>query len=327
MQNHVRNLVVLGTGGTIAGSQPDPRLAAEYDSARHGIDTLVAALPALPAGFALRTEQVANIDSKDLDFCLWAKLYERIVDHLRRAEVAGVVVTHGTDTLEETAYFLHAALPGSLTSQKPVVLTGAMRALDALGSDGPANLYDAFTLAATAGAHGVMVACAGAVHAAVEVRKTHTYRLDAFSSGDAGPLGYLENGRLRALRPWPAAPATQPREALDRAIRANAWPRVEIVMGYAGGSAAVIDALLRNSGGDTPPLRGIVVAATGNGTLHHAMEAALRRACDAGVRVVLTSRCGPIVPHAGMAFSHADSLTAVQARVAMMLDCMAHDAR
>ncbi len=114
-----------------------------------------------------------------------------------------MVITHGTDTLEETAYFLHRVLAPA----KPVVLTAAMRPASALLSDGPQNLLDALTLAASAGARGVLAVLAQQVFGAAELRKVHSYRLDAFGAGDAGPLGRIEEGRLRRFRDWPAGSA------------------------------------------------------------------------------------------------------------------------
>jgi len=170
-------LLVLGTGGTIAGTASSASDNIGYTAA-----------------------QVAQVDSKDMRFDIWRTLARRVAHHLAQPQVAGVVITHGTDTLEETAYFLHAVLPAELVNAKPVVLTCAMRPASSLNPDGPQNLKDAVAVALSAGAHGVVVVCAGTVHGALEVQKTHTYRLDAFSSGDAGPLAYVEEGSVRLLK-------------------------------------------------------------------------------------------------------------------------------
>jgi L-asparaginase len=166
--------------------------------------------------------------------------------------VAGIVITHGTDTLEETAYFLHRVL----APNKPVVLTAAMRPAGALAADGPQNLLDSVRLAAWPGSRGVVACMAGAVHAGHDVRKAHPYRQDAFDSGDAGPLGYMEEGRLRQLRDWPQG------DALGLAcVQREFWPRVDIVMNHAGADGTLVDALVALGA------RGIVAAGTGNGTL------------------------------------------------------------
>ena len=133
-----RHIVVLGTGGTIAGTGSDPDQAWRYDAAQLSVDQLVSAMPELGA-FHLRCEQVAQIDSKDMNWRVWQALGEALQSHLAQDDVAGVVITHGTDTLEETAYFLHRTLPAG----KPIVLTGAMRPADHPQADGPANLLAA----------------------------------------------------------------------------------------------------------------------------------------------------------------------------------------
>ena len=304
-----RGVVVLGTGGTIAGSAGSATDNVGYVAAQTGVGLLVGGLGE-QAG-RLESEQVAQVDSKDMDFALWRRLTDRVDHHLRRPEVAGVVITHGTDTLEETAYFLHR----TLAPAKPVVLTGAMRPGTSLQADGPQNLADSIAVARTPAARGVLVAVAGSVHRGVDVRKVHAYRLDAFSSGDAGPLGRVEEGRLRQLRDWP----DEPRLDLDvLAIDSAQWPRVAIVTACAGSGAWMIEAL---RGAD---VKGIVVAATGNGTLHHALEAALLAAQASGVAVLRSTRCqeGRIVPGGrrnGDALPSAGPLTPVQARIELML--------
>ena len=143
---------------------------------------------------------MAQVDSKDMSFEIWRQLALRCDHWLAQEDVGGVVITHGTDTLEETAYFLHAVLA---PRKKPVVLTCAMRPATAFMPDGPQNLLDAIAVASAPGARGVVAVCAGVIHSALDVAKRHTYRLDAFSSGDAGPVGYVEEGQLRLLRDWP----------------------------------------------------------------------------------------------------------------------------
>ncbi|HEX7438913.1 MAG TPA: asparaginase, partial [Caldimonas sp.] len=245
-------VVVLGTGGTIAGMAASAADNVGYTAARTGVAQLVAGLAGAPA--VLVVEQVAQIDSKDMDFAVWQRLAERVGHHLARPEVAGIVITHGTDTLEETAYFLHRVF----APLKPVVLTGAMRPATSLQADGPQNLQDAITLAAGSEASGVLVVMAGTVHAGAEVRKIHPYRLDAFSSGESGALARIEEGRVRLLRRWPVGPAL----GTDiLAADTSRWPAVEIVTSCSGARGSVVQALCAAG------VRGIVVAATGSGTV------------------------------------------------------------
>ena len=300
-------VVILGTGGTIAGTAASATDGVGYTAAQLGVAQLVAAVPAL-AGVDVECEQVAQLDSKDMDFSSWQRLARRGAHHLARAEVAGVVVTHGTDTLEETAYFLHRVLAPA----KPLVLTAAMRPATSLQADGPQNLLDAVTLARDAKAQGVLVAIAGRVWAGAEVRKVHTYRLDAFDAGDAGPLAAIEEGVLRWRR-------TAPRDAalglapIER--DAAQWPRVEIVLNHAGADGRLVEALT------TQGVAGIVVAGTGNGSLSAPLEAALRRAQQAGVQVLRASRCaaGPVIGGDDAGLPGAGTLSAVQARVELLL--------
>jgi L-asparaginase len=302
-------IVVLGTGGTIAGTAANAADVVGYTAGQLGVQQLVAAVPALAAR-PLECEQVAQLDSKDMDHATWQRLAQRAAYQLGREDVAGVVVTHGTDTLEETAHFLHRVLAPA----KPLVLTAAMRPATALSADGPANLADAVTLALHEGARGVLVALAGKVHAGDEVRKVSTMALDAFASGDAGPLARIDNGRVRTLRPWPAG---EPLGLSSIARDVSAWPRVAIVASHAGASGFEVEALVAAG------VQGLVVAATGNGTLHRALDAALGRARASGVRVLVATRCalGRLVDIDG-----AGVLTPAQARVQLMLDLLSEGA-
>ena len=313
-----QTVAVIGTGGTIAGTSANAADNVGYSAAQLGAAQLVAAIPAL-AGVPIEVEQLAQIDSKDMGFALWRALAERVAQQLARPEVGGVVITHGTDTLEETAYFLQRVL----APRKPVVLTAAMRPATALLSDGPQNLLDAVRVARTRGASGVVAVLAGTVHGAFDVRKLHTYRLDAFGSGEAGPIARIEEGRLRQHRPWPQGQAL----GLARLpVDVASWPRVEVLMSHAGADGRLVNAL-RAAG-----VRGIVVVGTGNGSLHHSPEAALLEAQADGIKVLRSTRCpqGGVI-EAGtdaqpalsrLGLPSAGSLTPAQARIELMLSLL-----
>ena len=334
----IEKVLVLATGGTIAGSAASAADNIGYTAAQVGVSQLLAAVPGLDlvlAGRTLEAEQVAQIDSKDMGFAVWQQLAQRVSHHLAQADVAGIVITHGTDTLEETAYFLHAVLPALQLASKPVVLTCAMRPASSVAPDGPQNIRDAVVVATTTGACGVLAVCAGTVHAAADVQKVHTYRLDAFSSGDAGAVAYVEEGAVRLVKNWPPAPVESEHVAIKNIASVNHWPRVEIVMNYAGASGALVDALLvpvsaAGAQGQTDvqlaqvPVRGLVVAGTGNGTIHQDLEAALRRAQALGVRVVRSTRCatGRVLATESSEFAHSKGLSPVKARIALMLELM-----
>lgn len=309
-----QTIVILGTGGTIAGRAASASDNIGYTAAEVGIEQLVATIPGLADTGPLIAEQVAQLDSKDMSFAVWAKLAGRVNHFLAQPDVAGIVVVHGTDTLEETAYFLQAVC----SPAKPVVLTCAMRPATALVPDGPQNMLDAVTVARHPGAKGVVAVCAGSVHTARDVQKVHPYQVDAFSSGDAGPLGYVEEGSLRLLRNWPEADAHRALDAMKIMATldgATDWPHVEIVMSHAGARGAVVQALMQQG------VRGLVVATTGNGTVHQALEAALLEAQAAGVSVVRATRCpnGRVLPKPGDLIPDSQGLSPVKARIDLML--------
>ena len=310
MQRAASNtVVVLGTGGTISGSAASPDDNVGYVAGMVGIDALVASARG-PSEVAIETEQIAQLDSKDMDFTTWRRLAGRVAHHAVRPEMAGIVVTHGTDTLEETAYFLSRVVAVT----KPVLLTGAMRPATSREADGPRNLADAIAVAAMPGNAGVAVVFAGTVHSAHDVRKVHPSRLDAFASGDAGPLGQVEAGLLTSLRAWPRE------HALGLALLpelASAWPWVEIVSSAAGVDGRAVAALV-DAGVD-----GLVIAATGNGSLHRELAAALEQAIRRRpVPLLRATRCldGTLAEKdEPAAFASGGDLTPVKARVELVL--------
>ena len=304
MQSGASLTVILGTGGTIAGTAASAGDNTGYRAAQIGVQALVQAVPLL-AGLPLEAEQVAQVDSKDMSPAVWRALARAAAHHLARAEVAGVVVTHGTDTLEETAWLLHRVLAPS----KPLVLTAAMRPATSLQADGPQNLADAVAVARHPGAFGVLTVVAGHVFAAEGLRKAEAYRLDAFTGH---PVAALEEGRVRCLAPWPQA--TPLGLALLEGLEEGApGPRVAWLTSHAGFDPALVDAAV-GAGFD-----GLVVAGTGNGTLHHALAAALERARTAGVAVRVTTRCasGRVV-----GADEPQPIGAAQARVELWLDLL-----
>jgi L-asparaginase len=307
MQNLRRVVVVLGTGGTIAGTADEAGDNVGYRAAQLGAEQLVGRIPA-PDGEAIEVIQVAQLDSKDMDLATWRLLAGQVQVQLARSEVGAVVITHGTDTLEETAYFLQRVL----APRRPVVLVAAMRPATALLNDGPQNLLDALRVARTPGAQGVVTVLAGTVHGGLDVRKVHTYRLDAFDSGDAGPIAHIEEGRLRQHRAWPTG---TPLGLECLPAGAETWPRVEIITSHAGATAALVRALV------AADVRGIVVAGTGNGSVHRELEPALLDAQTGGVAVLRCSRClsGAVIDAAPPTLASAGALTPVQARIELML--------
>lgn len=323
-EKSVKKVVILGTGGTIAGVAADRSDNVGYIAGQLGVEALVSGLGGAErvlAGHQLVCEQVAQLDSKDMNFDVWQTLSMRCHAHLTQPNVIGLVITHGTDTLEETAYFLHKVLPVALTTAKPVVFTCAMRPSSALCPDGPQNLLDALGVAVDPAAQGVLVVCSGTVHAARRVQKVHPYRLDAFDSGDEGPLGFVEEGHFRKVSNMAVALNDNEALAIEKIANLVSLPRVEIVLNHAGAQGSVVDALVRDQGSQPDPLRGIVVAGTGNGTLSFGLEQALLRAQAQGVRVVRATRCpyGQVVDAPNALFAGSRGLSPVKARIALML--------
>ena len=310
MATSTPHLLLVATGGTIAGRAASAQDNIGYRAEMTAAD-LVAAVPAL-AGVPLRTLQLAQLDSKDMSHAVWQALVRLLVQELARDDVTGVVITHGTDTLEETAYFLQRVLAPT----KPVVLTAAMRPATSLQADGPQNLLDAVTVARAPGACGVLVVLGGQVHAGDEVRKIDGYRLQAFDSAPASAVALVEEGRLWLLRAWPQG---RPLGAACCERSLADWPRVAWLTSHAGFDAALVDAAVAAG------FHGLVLAGTGNGTLHADLEAAAARAAAAGVALRLSTRCasGRVVGHPPRSVTVSATHSAAQARVALLLELLA----
>ncbi len=316
------NVVVLGMGGTIAGAAGCAQDNLGYVAGALGVDhVLGSALAGTPwLQSVLRVEQVRQKDSKDMDFDDWWALYSRVKLALAEDSVGGVVITHGTDTLEEGTLFLSLLLDESQQFKKPVVFTCAMRPATSRSPDGPQNLRDALAVAVDPLAKGVLLVCAGKVHAGHLVRKAHPYRTDAFESIDAGPLGFIEEGKARWLcevvRPWRYAGWA------SRYEHRNEWPLVDIVMSYgdarAGGQFSSLLAVASQG-----LLQGVVVAATGNGSIHSRLLEILEQVRALGVEIVVTTRCmagSVLAPGLGSEFqSMCAAMTPFQARIALTL--------
>ena len=259
-------LALLGMGGTIAGTGSASGVG--YQAGQIAAQDLLGGI-AVPTGCVVRPQQVRQLDSKDIGDGDWLALAQACGQQLADPQVAAIVITHGTDTLEETAWFLQCVLPAG----KPVVLTCAMRPASALSADGPANLRDALACAADGGAlawaqagQPVLVVAAGEVHSAAAVRKAHAYQVHALSSAPAGPVAWVEEGRLRWAQRLPQQVVVKNAVPLPPLP----WPWVEVVTSHAGARAEGVDALVAAG------VRGLVVAGTGNGTVHAAWLPALQ---------------------------------------------------
>lgn len=269
-------LAVLATGGTIAGAA-DPRSQAGYDAGRISGASLIAAVPGLERLARFSTEQVAAIGSQDMTDAVWFALAVRIRALAADPATDGILVIHGTDTMEETALFL------SLVSdtEKPVVMVGAMRPSTAVSADGPANLGEAALVATApqARGRGVLVVLNDTIHGAADVTKTSTTALETFRSPNFGPVGAVTpNGAVFFAPPAARTVYGLPAQA--------ALPPVGIVFAHAGMDAAPVAALVAAG------VRGIVLAGVGDGNAATPVIAALVAAVKAGIVVVRASRAG-----------------------------------
>src|SRR5688500_12293431 len=220
------NVVVLATGGTIAGAAASD-VQAGYTSGQVGVEQLLAAVPQAKKPATLRGEQISNIGSQDMNDTVWIKLATRINELVAMPDVAGVVITHGTDTIEETAYFLNLVVK----SRKPVVLTAAMRPSTALSADGPLNFYNAVGVAANkdAAGRGVLVVVNDWIHGASSLTKTSTTAVQTFLSPVSGLIGTVAYGDIEFYRD----PVGKNTTSSEFKVDANTeLPRVDIIMAH-----------------------------------------------------------------------------------------------
>jgi L-asparaginase len=275
------NVVILATGGTIAGSGATSTTTVGYKAATVPVQALIEAVPELKKVAAVRGEQVFQIASQNLTNDDWLKLAKRANELLRQPDVDGIVVTHGTDTLEETAYFLNLVTK----SDKPVVIVGAMRPSTALSADGPINLYNAVLVAASKAAvgKGVLVCMNDQINSGRDVTKTNTSTADTFKSPELGLLGYVQGDRVAFYR-LPARRHTLNSEFDISGI--DKLPNVEIAYGFANVSRTTVDALAA-AGVD-----GIVYAGVGDGNPSEVTEQALADARAKGILIVRSARVG-----------------------------------
>lgn len=307
-------LRVLATGGTIAGAQPAPT-ARGYLPGALSIESLVAAVPRIAALADLEFAALAAVGSQDITEAVWFALAAEARTALARPEIAGVVITHGTDTMEETGYFLNLVLP----SPKPVVLVGAMRPATSISPDGPMNLYNAIAVAAhpDSARRGVLLVANDEIHFAREVTKTNTTQVGTFQPSHRGLAGLVNTGRIHFYAP-PVRRHTAASGFAD-GIRAP-LPRVEIVYAHAGMDGALIAAAVAAGA------RGIVIAGVGDGNLAAPALAAATEAVRQGIVLVRSSRTGGGVVERNIeidddahGFVVADELNPQKARILLML--------
>src|SRR5262245_10732111 len=272
------NVVVLATGGTIAGAAGSD-VQSGYTSGQVGVEELLKAVPQAKKLANLTGEQVSNIGSQDMNDEVWIKLATRVNELLAKPDVSGVVITHGTDTIEETAYFLNLVVK----SKKPVVMTAAMRPSTALSADGPLNFFNAVAVAANpdAAGRGVLVVINDWIHGASSLTKTSTTAVQTFLSPLRGLIGTVAYGEVEFYRGPVGRNTVDSEFSLDGL---KTLPRVDIVMAYENMDGVLIDASAAAGA------KGIVIAGVGNGNLTQAAVQALAAQAKKGIVCVRSSR-------------------------------------
>lgn len=265
----------IGTGGTIASSGDRTTMTVGYTNANIAIDSVINSVPELKNVANVTGEQFVQIASFNMTNEIWLNLGKRVNELLASPNVDGIVITHGTDTIEETAYFLILVVK----SEKPVVIVGAMRPATAMSADGPINLYNAVVLAGSKETRGkgVLITLNDTINAARETTKTSTFRADTFKAEEVGALGYIQENRAQFYRQSVRRHTTNSEFDIKNLTE---LPKVDIVYGYADNNRIAVDAFVKNGE------KGIVSAGTGNGSFSDALFEGMISARQDGVVIV-----------------------------------------
>lgn len=281
------NIQILATGGTIAGVGSSA-VKSSYEPGKVAIGSLLEAVPQINDIANVTGEQIVNIGSEHMSDSVMLALSKRVNQLMNDKNIDGIVITHGTDTMEETAFFL------SLTTkrEKPVILVGAMRPSTAMSADGPLNLYNAVVAASAPESvgRGVMVAMNGSLYPAQDVLKTHTINIEAFQAPNKGADGYINNGKVHYYNTATAANSNVDKDVNHaqplhfNISELNSFPKVGIIYGHSNINPDIIEAMLQNG------YKGIIYAGVGNGNIHKNVLPALDKARKTGVMIVRSSR-------------------------------------
>lgn len=313
-QNGLPHIVVLATGGTIAGTAASDIQMTGYKAGDIAVEVLLNTVPAINDIARITGEQVANIDSKDMTVDIMLKLACRCNELLAEDGVDGIVITHGTDTMEETAYFLNL----TVHSEKPVVITGSMRPATAISADGPANIFNAVKVAVSPEAYGkgVMIAMNDDIFGARDVVKSNTENLATFVSPNGCKLGTVVGGETRFYIDICRRHTVNSEFMVTEDTE---LPKVFIIYGHSCEGPELIDAAVAAGA------KGIIYAGMGMGSIHKHAEAALLRAKHTGVAVVRSTRAYSGIVAEGLkewteaGFLSSDSLPPNKARLLMQL--------
>lgn len=308
------NIHILATGGTIAGAGSSAT-GSNYKAGQVAINELISAVPELNDIANITGEQIVKIGSQDMSDEVWLKLAHYLNNLLKRPEVDGVVITHGTDTMEETAFFLNL----TVKSNKPVILVGAMRASTSLSADGPLNLYNAVVTAGSPESvgRGVMIVMNGLILGAHSAIKMNTIDVQTFQAPNSGALGYVFNGKVHYNQSTDKLHTTQ---SVFDVTDMTTLPKVGIIYSYSNVEPEALEALINNE------YKGIIHAGVGNGNIHKNLFSKLAEASQKGILIVRSSRVptGPTtldaeVDDSKYGFIASQELNPQKARILLML--------
>lgn len=314
------NILILTTGGTIAGKGAS-ETGSGYTAGQLSGDDLIAAVPELETIANIKVEEISNVPSQNMSIDIWLKLAKRINEALEEYDCDGIVITHGTDTMEETAYFLNL----TVHSDKPVVLTGSMRPSTSISADGNLNLYNAVACAGYEDSYdrGVLVLLNDKIYTARNVTKTNTTNVETFRNLNGGPVGYVHFGEISYYY------LTEKRHTVDSEFDTealNELPRIEIIYGYADSGSLFVDAAIEAQ------VDGIIYASVGDGNAPSETLESLQEAAEKGIKIVVSSRTGSGIvcrdaeyDFEQYDFISADNLSPQQARILLMLALVKSD--
>lgn len=308
----MKNIVIIATGGTIAGCGEVGK-ATNYQAGKIDINEIIDSIPMINEIANLKAIQLFNVDSNEIDEKHWLVLANKINELVKQDDVDGIVVTHGTDTLDETAYFLNL----TIHTYKPVVLTGAMRPASATSADGPINLYQAVCLASSDEAlgHGVLAVFSSTIYSGRDIQKVSNFKIDAFDQKDFGCLGYMHDEKVNMFS------RTFKKHTLQSMFSEKlpeTFCKVGIVYYYAGASVEILSAMAKSH-------QGIVIIGSGSGNYSKAWLNEIERLNEQGIIFVRASRVNQGIVYESDVFDPnnicipSNTLSGQKARVLLML--------
>lgn len=317
----MKKIKVIEMGGTISAQGKNRLDLKDYDSGKYTGADFIKRIPELNDLADLTFDPFIHVSSTEVNTAHWVKLRNKIITYVNEEGYDGIVISHGTNTIEETAYFLHLTIP----SDKPIVIVGSQRPFSAVSTDADLNLYNAVRVAASDEAigKGVVVVLNDEINCARDVSKSNTYRLETFQSGQLGLLGYVDPDDRVVFYRQPSRKHT-----IDSAFSTldfDNLPEVEIVYSYAGSTNFLIDCITESG-----KYQGIVTAGTGAGLISPKELQGLRKAKENGMFIVRSSRVGngrvtQVEPYKNDGFISADNLLAQKARILLMLALLKYD--